>query len=160
LVVGEEVLGDELLELVELSDELLAPAPLEVPRLPELDGDALLPLEAPPRGQSAPTQFDELPAAVVPVVVDEVPLPDAVLELGDWDGVVVLAPVVVLLPPALLPLFVLLPLCAHATANNAAATAAPMVFRSMCFLLGGWGLPAGVQQTRCPRRCEASQARE
>jgi hypothetical protein len=138
-VLGDEVVGDEVLELVSLPEELLlAPAPLEEPRLPELDGDALLPLAAPPRGQSAPTQFDELPADVVPVVVDDVPLPDAVLELGDVDGVVpvVLAPVVVL-PPALLPLLVLLPLWAHAAANNAAATAAPMVFRSMCFLLGG-----------------------
>ena len=138
-VLGDDMLGDELLELVPLPYELLlAPAPLEEPEVSELAGDALLPLEAPPLGQSAPTQLDELPDAEVPVVVELVPLPEAVLELGAVDGVVVvLAPVVVLPVPALLRLPALLPLWAHAAASRAAATAAPMVFTFICLLLGG-----------------------
>ncbi len=130
---GDDMLGDELLELVPLPYEpLLAPAPLEELEVSELAGDALLPLEAPPLGQSAPTQFDELPDDEVPVVVELAPLPEAVLELGAVEGVVVvLAPVVVLPVPALLPLW------AHAAASRAAATAAPMIFTFICLLLGG-----------------------
>ena len=76
--------------------------------------------------------FDELPADVLPcVVADALPLPDAeALPLGVEGDVVVLAPVVVV-PSALLPLPALLPLCAHATLSNAAATATPIVFSTI-----------------------------
>ena len=134
-LLGEELLGEELLELEPLRSELL---PLVAPELlaapaPELLeplGDALLPLEALPFGQSAPTQFDEPPVDALPCA-DEEALPDAeVLALGVDGVVVVLAPVVGL-PPAPLPLPALLPLDEQAAHTNAAATAAPMVFRSI-----------------------------
>jgi hypothetical protein len=126
-----------VLELELLGFELL---PLAPELMPELLGDAVLPLDALPFGQSAPVQFDEPePAEVLPVAVAELlVLPDAEpLELG-VDGVLVDVPVVApaeVPAPVLLPLPALLPLCAHAVHSNAAATAALRPLRTIWFLL-------------------------
>jgi hypothetical protein len=71
-------------------------------------------------GQLAPVQSEELEAALPCVVAEALPLPEAEApELGD-AGVVLL--------PLDAPADVLLPLCAHAVASLAAATAIPIAF--------------------------------
>ncbi len=90
-------------------------------------GYALLEL---PLGQLAPVQSEELEAALPCVVAEALPLPEAEApELGDAG--------VVLLPlPVDAPADVLLPLCAHAVASTAAATATPIAFNIIGTSLG------------------------
>ena len=132
-MLGLALLGELLpLEAEPLPVALLSP---EAEPVPGLLGVALLPLDALPFGQSAPTQFGELEPAEVLPVAELLVLPEAeLLELGVDGVVVVVVPVVApaeVPVPALLPLPALPPLCAHAAHTKAAATAALMPFRTI-----------------------------